>query len=268
MRKIDFTDDEIRDIVNDYQNGMGVYDICDKYHLGKIRLKDILSNNDVILRKRGKRPMHKSDFKLADWRCKKYINNDDYHYIVIDKNNDGFISNDIYNNAGVLTKYIEKQYNVIVPSLYERRKYYMKHGDYWWEKWLTYKRVKNDDTIRCPYCEWETIDMKNRSGMFETHLRTAHGIDKYNFIENFPEYREYFSQIKDPVSLRQFENDTDKFVTCKICGKKLSRIGTRHLSTHGITKEQYIALYGISDMISKEFYNKSIKCVRFLLLCN
>ena len=31
MRKIDFTDDEIRDIVNDYQNGMGVYDICDKY---------------------------------------------------------------------------------------------------------------------------------------------------------------------------------------------------------------------------------------------
>ena len=111
MRKIDFTDDEIRDIVNDYQNGMGVYDICDKYHLGKIRLKDILSNNDVILRKRGKRPMHKSDFKLADWRCKKYINNDDYHYIVIDKNNDGFISNDIYNNAGVLTKYIEKQYN-------------------------------------------------------------------------------------------------------------------------------------------------------------
>lgn len=34
------------------------------------------------------------------------------------------------NKAGKLTSYIESL-GIDVPSLYERRKYYMIHGDYW-----------------------------------------------------------------------------------------------------------------------------------------
>jgi hypothetical protein len=173
------------------------------------------------------------------------------------------MSNDIYNNAGVLTKYIETQYNITIPSLYERRNYYLKYGDYWWEQWLSYKRVRNESTIQCPYCGWETIDVNNKSGAFEMHLHTAHNIDKYRFVENFPEYHRYFSQIKNPVSSRQFETDTNKFVTCKICGKKLSRIGTKHLITHGISKEEYIKLYGDDKLISNDFYNKSVKHIMY-----
>lgn len=40
------------EIIKDYQGGMGIYDVCAKYHIGKIRLKNILSENGVELRKK------------------------------------------------------------------------------------------------------------------------------------------------------------------------------------------------------------------------
>lgn len=33
------TDNDIKRLVQDYQNGMSIYDVCGKYHLGKIRIK-------------------------------------------------------------------------------------------------------------------------------------------------------------------------------------------------------------------------------------
>jgi phage antirepressor YoqD-like protein len=41
----------IEEIIKDYQNGMGLYDVCAKYHIGKLKLKSILSENGVEIRK-------------------------------------------------------------------------------------------------------------------------------------------------------------------------------------------------------------------------
>ena len=119
------------EIIKDYQDGMGIYDVCEKYHIGKLKLKKILSDNGVELRKKGKQPMDKSSFVVADYREKKYKEHNGYHYVAIDKNN-GIKYNDHMNNAGLLTSHIEKVYGVDIPTLYDRRKYYMETGNYWW----------------------------------------------------------------------------------------------------------------------------------------
>ena len=40
------------DIVVDYTNNIGIVDICNKYHIGKLRVKDILKRNNITIRKR------------------------------------------------------------------------------------------------------------------------------------------------------------------------------------------------------------------------
>ena len=132
----------IEDLTKDYKDGMGIYDVCAKYHIGKLKLKKILSDNGVELRKKGKQPMDKSDFVVADYRIKKYNERDGYHYVAVDKNN-GTRYNDHMNSAGCLTTHIEKVYGISTPTLYDRRIYYMKTGNYWWEQWFNIIEERN-----------------------------------------------------------------------------------------------------------------------------
>ena len=75
------------ELINDYKSGMSIYDVCEKYHIGKLKVKKILSDNGVELRKKGKQPMDKSSFVVTDYRVKKYKEHDGYHYVAVDKNN-------------------------------------------------------------------------------------------------------------------------------------------------------------------------------------
>ena len=47
---------------------------------------------------------------------------------------------------------------------------------------------------------------------------------------------------------RQFHTDTE--ITCMVCGKKFKMLTRRHLATHGMTKEQYMAKFGITKDMS------------------
>lgn len=159
------------------------------------------------------------------------------------------------NAGGFLTSYINKTYGVEIPTLYDRRMYYMRTGNYWWEQWFDIVEVKDKETKKCPYCDWTTTDVNNLSGAFEVHLKNAHGITKEQYIAEHPEDMEYF-RLKNPVLDRQFETDESKFVTCKVCGRKLAHISSSHLKTHGMTKLQYIEKFGITDLVSKAFHER------------
>lgn len=241
-------------ICNEYLNTkIGVEALASKYHVGKLRIKEILTKFDISTKKRGGQ-CDNNVFLVNDFRIPKYVNTDDFYYMVIDKNTD-FKSKDLLNCGGFLTSYIKKQYNIEIPTLYDRRMYYMKTGNYWWEQWLTYVKVENTPIKKCPFCDWTTIDVKNKSGMFEQHLRNIHKISKMDYIKQFPEEAQYF-QIADPIKNLQMESDNNKFIVCKICGKKLTKISNAHLKSHNITKEEYILKYGINDMMCKNTLSK------------
>lgn len=240
------------DIINMYINGYGIEGICKHFHIGKIKVKQILSENNIPIRKKGNQRKERN-LKVLDWRIEKYQPIDGYHYIAKSKT-DNIVYEDYMNQGGYLTSYIHKTYNVEIPSLYERRIYYMETGNYWWEQWFDIVLVKNKLTKKCPYCDWETTDIENKSGAFEVHLREVHGIDKLSYIECHPEEKEYFSLVCETLN-RQMSNDENDYVICQICGKKLARINDRHLQQHGITRLEYIEKHSHS-VYSKNHYDK------------
>lgn len=241
-------------IVEEYKTTKsGIETLALKYHIGKIKIKKILVEYGIEHKKRGGQP-NNEPFIMSDSKIKKYINGDNFHYIIIDKKS-GWSSSDIYNKGGKLTTYIKNEYGVEIPSLYDRNKYYKLTGNYWWEQYLEYKKIPNSETKKCPYCDWETIDVGNKSGMFETHLKKIHNITKFDYIKSFPNDKKYFYGASQILNL-QLEDDENKFVTCKICGKKLTKICNIHLKTHGITKEKYIEKYGDNDLMCNDTYTK------------
>lgn len=161
-------------------------------------------------------------------------------YIVSDLQGD-FTTDDYRNKSGVITTYLKETYNIESGmSSFKERNYFKTYNRYWWEEYLEIKLVDDikKQTIKCPYCDWETIDMNNQSGMMITHFKKVHGKQLEDVLKEHPELKEYFSNTKS-IDLRS----EDEYVVCQICGKKLGSVNHSHLKKHGITKSDYILKY-------------------------
>lgn len=244
----------IQQIIEDYNSGIGTEKLALKYHVGKIKIKNILLENGVELKKRGGQKQNIT-YKVSDWRIEKYPLIEGFHYIAI-FNENGKEFNDYMNQGGYLTSYIKDKIGIETPTLYDRRKYYMETGNYWWEQWFKIEKRENKPTKKCPYCDWETEDINNRSGAFEIHLRSKHGISKLEYIKEYPEDKPYFALVSETLNRQMSDNEND-FVICAICGKKLARINDKHLRKHGMTRLEYIKKYG-PNVYSKKHYEKLV----------
>lgn len=239
------------EIINEYKGGVGVEALALKYHVGKLKIRTILKENGIEMMKRGGQKLNVT-YVVPDWKIEKYPQKEGFHYIAVYKS-DGTEFNDYMNQGGFLTSYIKKKEGVEIPTLYDRRKYYMETGNYWWEQWFDITLVENKPTKKCPYCGWETIDVENKSGVFEQHLNEVHGIDKITYLKEYPQDKDYFVLVNQTLNL-QMSINKDEYVICQICGKKLSRIDWRHLKEHELTKEQYIKKYGYTT-VSKNLHD-------------
>ena len=243
---------KFEDVLTDFNNGMGVEKLALKYHVGKLKIKSLLLENGVEMKKRGGQKQN-TVHVIDDWKIEKYPSEDGFHYMARFRE-DGKEFNDYMNQAGLLTSYIKEKIGIDIPSLYDRRKYYMETGNYWWEQWFDIIKLENKPTKKCPYCNWETTDIENRSGAFEVHLREKHNISKEDYIKEHPEDKNYFILVNETLNRQMCENE-DEYVVCVICGKKLARINDRHLKSHGITRLEYIEKYN-APVYSKKHYEK------------
>ena len=142
---------KFEDIIDDFNNGMGVEKIALKYHVGKLKIKSLLIDNGIEMKKRGGQK-HKVEYKVSDWKIEKYPLVEGFHYIARYRENSKEF-NDYMNQGGFLTSYIKEKNGIEIPTLYDRRKYYMMTGDYWWEQWFDIIKVENKPTKKCPYCK-------------------------------------------------------------------------------------------------------------------
>lgn len=253
----------IEELLEDYKNGMGIYDVCAKYHIGKLKVKKILSDNGIELRKKGKQPMDKSDFVVANYRVKKYKEREGYHYVAVDKNN-GTRYNDHMNSAGCLTTHIEKMYGIPTPSLYDRRMYYMKTGNYWWEQWFDIVEEKDIEySIRCPYCDWGTNDVDNRSGAFTHHLTSVHKISVKEHLEKYKEHYEYFKKQTKLIEKEKRLENPENYVICPICNKKMPKITYTHLrNSHNLGMLDFRKKYPNAKIMSEEMTKQNLESQR------
>lgn len=252
MPNTKLTEEDIQNMISDYcDKKMGIYDLCDKYKVGKIKVKSIFSERNIPLKTVGGQSKNIGD--------KKRIFPEPpigFHYEAIAK--DGSLTTpDYLNKSGALTSHIKKTYNIDIPPLYHRTLYERENGILWYEQWFDIKLVEDKviATKKCPYCDWTTKDIENKSGAFEVHLKTVHNISKIDYLKEHPEDKSYFALVNKTLD-RQMSDDEDDFVVCKICGKKLAKIGNKHLASHGITKEEYIEKYGADDLLSKNLYKQ------------
>lgn len=271
MAKVILNEDEI---CKEYiDTTIGIETMALKYHVGKKRIRDILNRHNIEIKRQGGQTL-KECFIVADPKKKKYVNGDDYHYIVKDKYGE-WVSKDIDNRGGFLTSFIREKYAIEIPSLYDRDKYYQKTGDYWWEQFLTYEKVKNADTKSCSYCDWETIDVENKSGVFEQHLLKEHNVNKSEYLEQFPSEIEYFTKLKREMKRNRNLQKDGNFVVCPLCNQRFYKLTESHLlSKHNMTiadfKKQYpsfnvmskSALSQINDI--RKFANLTVSKDRFI----
>lgn len=169
---------------------------------------------------------------------------------------------DYQNKSGCLTNYIKKVNNISIPSLYKRKKYYKENNKHWFEQYfdVVEKEVEETEVKKCPYCDWTTVDINNNSGAFIVHLKNVHNKSVEDYLVDFSNDREYFKLANKTLD-RQLETDSDKYVVCKVCGKKFSRIDNVHLKKHNLTKEQYLSIYNNPPTICKVYKNFVIdKC--------
>ena len=248
----------MEEIIKDYKEGMGIYEVCTKYHIGKVKLKKILSENGVELRKKGKQPMDKSSFVVSDYRIKKYEEHEGYHYIAVDKKS-GIKYNDHMNNAGLLTSHIKNEYGIDIPTLYDRRKYYMETGNYWWEQWFDIIEEKDEAyAIKCPYCDWGTNDVDNKSGAFTHHLTSVHNMTVKEHLEKHPEDYEYFKKQSKEIEKEKHLENPDNYVICPICGKKMPKITYSHLrNVHNMGMIDFKKKYPYARIMSNEMVEQA-----------
>lgn len=235
---------------------IGVESLALKYHIGKLRVKEILKKNNIEIKKRGAQSNNEI-FIVNDFKIKKYVNSDNTHFIVIDRKNPLFCSKDIDNRGGVLTSYIESEYGVKTPTLYDRRMYYMRTGNYWWEQWLTYQEVENQSTLKCPYCEWETTDITNKSGTFEQHLLKCHNITPKDYISKHSNTSNLFKNYKRDI-LRKTE--MDEYVICPLCNQKYKYLTEAHMRHfHGISLHQFREKYPNYEIMTQSLRETNIQ---------
>lgn len=103
----------------------------------------------------------------------------------------------------------------------------------------------------CPYCDWKTYDIENKSHSYAKHIFTAHNKTVDEHLSVYSNDKFYFNKI---INRRKNK------IQCKICGKYLSLIDDRHLKKHNINKSKYIELYG-GDLTSAACKEKLQHCI-------
>lgn len=226
-------------ICKEYCNSnVGVEAMALKYHVGKKKIKAILSRNGIEIKKRGAQTSNEV-FVVSDWKIEKYPKINGKHYVAIDREN-GYRTNDYMNAGGFLTAHISKVYGVEIPTLYDRRMYYMRTGNYWWEQWFDIVTENDKETKKCPYCDWETEDLENRSGMFLTHLKKKHGIGLEAHLDRYPEDNKYFSKYARKKKRGEKLKKEGNYVICPICGERYEKLTQAHIEKlHGIEWETF-----------------------------
>lgn len=249
---------DIKSLIEDYTiNDCGLNDICKKYKIGKLKAKSILMFNGVEIKKKGKQPLNE-EFVVKDFKEKKYPERDGVHYIAVDKNN-GITYNDYMNNGGFLTTHIKNVYGIETPSLYDRRLYYMRTGNYWWEQWFNIIQEKDNENVKkCPYCNWSTIDLENKSGAYTTHI-LSHEISIEEHLLKYPEDKEILKKQFNNIEKRKFLEDKTNYVICPLCNKKMPKITYSHLrNIHNMSMKEFKKLYPNFNIMS-EYMLKQIQ---------
>jgi len=246
----------VENIINEYLNDkVSIEKLALKYKMGKIKIKQILSENNIELKQRGGQQKHitvpfKYDLINKMVECKSC----------------GKTYNDVENKSGILVEHINECFpEIIIPNKLFRSNYKKNNGEFWHFKYFNLIEKENKETLKCPECDWCTTDLTNKTGSF-----TKHVIKEHDSVEDFvlrnKNYEYLFNVYKKNTILSDFFNNSDdNFIICKICGEIFKTITNTHLNTHETNINDYKIKFGeyslISNTSKKTFVDNLTNCV-------
>lgn len=245
MKKTILTDTEIKEIIKLYTNK----EISSTHKLGKQfkvthkEINSILTKNGVEINSRGGQKIN--DKLITE---STYLSTENYVAICKSTNK---MFNDYTNISGCLTNHIKKHFpSVIIPNSYTRRKYFQSTGKYWHELFFDIVTKEKSLTKKCGYCDWETVDIENKSGSYSNHLKNSYNKTTEEHIIDFREDIDYFKTLKQKNDRNKLFTDNNEYVVCQICGKKMKHVNNKHLQTHNITPDVYKLQHGVNSLMS------------------
>lgn len=256
------TNDDVIEIIRLYQTDIpSTHRLATKFKTTHKKISSILKNNNVVINKKGGQIKNEVDFTKI--KSSKYSSSEKELVAKCKKTN--IIFDDPNNLSGKLTKHIIELYgDVKIPNnTYQRKKYEIENGKKWFEVYFDIIEVDKKSTRKCGLCEWETIDIENKSGSFENHILNKHNLNLNEYLLKYPNDLKFHKKIKIERDLSKKDNH----IICKVCDKKLKSITTKHLKKHNITLFEYKNKYPNSDTISNDYkkrlQNKYEQTLRF-----
>lgn len=180
---------------------------------------------------------------------------------------------DGFNKSGKLTNHLieNKIFNSIdeIEPKHKRLKLYKTTGKFWYDEWFILKEVDliKKETRKCPYCEWETIDIENKTGVFEQHIKEKHNISLEEHIKNYPNDIKFHKTFLLKKEKDEFLKENNNYVICKICNEKFKTLTTSHLKKHNITHTEYKIKYEnkvISNSLKTKYSENMIELNKVL----
>jgi very-short-patch-repair endonuclease len=242
------TNKDIDEIVRLYQTDIpSTHKLAEKFKTSHKKISTILKDNNIIINKKG--GQLKNPIDISKIKSVKYISVEKKLVARCKKTNT--IIDDPNNLSGNLTNHIIKLYgNVDIPTnTYQRKKYEVIHNKKWFEEYFDIIEIDKKLTRKCGLCDWETIDVDNKSGSFENHILYKHDMTIKDYLIKFPNEIKFHKKIKTEREL----NIKDNHTICSICSRKLKTISSKHLKTHNITLLEYKNKYPNSNTISNEY---------------
>jgi hypothetical protein len=256
MIKRVLSNEEINSIINEYQeNNIGVDSLATKYKVGKLKIRSILSSNNIAIKNKGAQVTIGNSTEIEKSKIKIYEASDRTKEMVAICKKTGKPYDDINNLSGALTRHILEFFdNVSIPkNTYQRKKYEIITGKKWFEEYFDIIEIDKKETIKCDICDWETYDLNNSSGSLTKHILDNHNLSEFEYMNKFPNSSKFW---ENKVSRVDKLNNYDEFVTCLECGEKFLGLSNSHLKTiHNMDFSQYREKWGDSAEI---FSNKTI----------
>lgn len=191
----------IQDIINRYQNSCSIESISKEFKIGKLKIKKILSDNNIPLKKRGGQTKHDKVPRL-----------DLSHHILSCKICEKQF-NDVDNKSGCITDHLSKCYpDIEIPTPFKRRMYLNNHGKPWHLEFFNLSQKQQVNKVKCMECGWDTLDTTNKTGSLTKHIECNHGSTS-DYVEKYPTEIKYFSFLSKSIDRNTLFEDQDNYVT-------------------------------------------------------
>jgi hypothetical protein len=230
-------------IIKDYQEGCGLEDISKKYKLGKLKVKNILSSNNITIRNKGGQSQYKHTYTEFNIPTPK----DSYVVAVCKQTGKNF--KDYNNKSGALTNHL-KSLNIPTLKSHEGVSFFKKNGFHWFTTFFNFETIKKEDPITCKICDKNF--KSNLGGSLTHHIINEHNENLTTYLDKYPEEQKYFKK-----------QDSGEKIRCLLCGEKMKIITNTHMKhKHNMTVFDYKLKFPMAKIVTNELHEKYKKKIK------